>query len=157
MLFYDVLIGATIGAILWPIVQRVEDAASRATFGLVVGGLLGGALAWASLALTVSLIIGAGFGASVTPIEEDIGLEFLDALFQTVRGAALGALVLLSFRSLSFVLTGAGIGLLVSLLVSVAIRFLDQVVFSSPLTSTQITAVVVLATLITFGSLNARR
>ena len=157
MIFFDVIIGATIGAILWPIVQRVEDAASRATFGLVFGGLLGGALAWVRLALVVSVILGAGIGASVTPIEEDIGLAFLEALFQTVRGAALGALVLLSFRSLSFVLTGAGIGLLVSLLVSGGARLLDEVVFAAPLTSTQITIVVILATLIVFGSLNARK
>jgi hypothetical protein len=157
MLFFDVIIGATMGALLWPIVQRVEDAAHRATFGLIFGGLLGGALAWARLALVASTIIGAGFGASVAPIEQDIGLVFLEALFQTVRGAAFGALVLLSFRSLSFVITGAGIGLAASLVVSLAVRSFDQVIFPAPLTSTQITAVVILATLIVFGSLNARR
>lgn len=156
MIFTNVLLGTIIGAILWPIVQRVVDSTNRAVLGLILGGLVGGAISWAKLGLYSGLIIGASLGANVTPFDDNLGLIFLDALIQTARGAAIGAIVVLSIRSISFVLTGAGIGLLTSLLLSVGLRILNQSVLTNPLDSTQMTLIVLFGCLITFGVLSGR-
>ncbi len=157
MVFTDVVLGTIIGAILWPIVQQVVDSMNRAVLGFIVGGLIGGAIAWARLGLYTGLIIGASLGANVTPIDGEIGLIFLDALFQTARGAAIGAIVVQSIRSISFVAAGAGIGLIISLCLSFGIRFLNQALLSSSLTSTQITIVVFIGTFAAIGLLSGRR
>lgn len=157
MLFSDVLLGIVIGAILWPIMQQVVDSTNRAVLGLIIGGLVGGALSWARLGLYSSLVIGSSIGANVTPFEGEIGLIFLDALLQTARGAVIGAVIVLSIRSISFVLTGAGIGLMVSLFLSVGLRLLNQMFLEDPLTSTQMTLVVIFGTFIAFGVLSSRK
>ena len=157
MLFTDILLGTVIGAILWPIVQQVVDSMNRAVLGFIVGGLIGGAVAWARLGLFAGLIIGSSLGANVEPIDGDIGLIFLEALIQTVRGAAIGAIVVQSIRSISFVVTGAGIGLIISLMLSAGLRFLNQEILSGPLTSTQITIIVMIGTFAAIGLLSGRR
>jgi hypothetical protein len=156
MLFSDVLLGTVLGAIIWPIVQRVVDSANRAVLGLILGALVGGALAWARLGIFVGRIVGASLGANVTPIEEDLGLTFIEALLQTARGAAIGAIIFLSLRSVSFVLTGAGIGLLTSLLLSGGLRLLNQTLLADPLSDLQITFVVLFGIFLTFGMLSGR-
>jgi hypothetical protein len=156
MLFSDVLLGTVLGAILWPIVQRVVDSANRAVLGLILGGLAGGALAWARLGLFASRVIGASLGANVIPIEEDLGLAFLEALLQTGRGAAVGAIIVLSIRSISFVITGAGIGFLTSLFLSGGLRLLNQALLTDPLSDLQITIVVLFGTFLIFGTLSGR-
>jgi hypothetical protein len=157
MLFSDILLGTILGAILWPIVQQVVDSVNRAILGLIIGGLVGGALAWARIGLYAGLIIGSSLGANVQPIEVDIGMAFLDALLQTARGGASGAIIILSIRSFSFVLTGAGIGLFVSLILSGGLRLLNQTLLTDPVSSLQITLAVILGTFLTFGLLSGRR
>lgn len=156
MLFSDVLLGTVLGAILWPIVQRVVDSTNRAVLGLVLGGLAGGALAWGRLGIFAGRIIGASLGANVVPIEEDLGLAFLEALLQTGRGAVIGAIIALSIRSISFVITGAGIGFLTSLFLSGGLRLLNQTLLVDPLSDLQITIVIFLGTFLTFGILSGR-
>jgi hypothetical protein len=157
MLFSDVLLGTVIGAILWPIVQKVVDSMNRAVLGFILGGIVGGALAWAKVGLYAGLVVGSSLGANVTPLEGDIGLIFLDALIQTVRGAAVGAVIVQSIRSISFVITGAGIGLFVSLFISGGLRYLNQALLTDPLTSLQITLVVMIGTFAIIGLLSGRR
>lgn len=156
MLFSDVLLGTILGAILWPIVQKVVDSTNRAILGLILGGLVGGALAWARIGLYVGLIMGSSLGANVGPVDQDIGLAFLDAIFQTARGAAIGAVIALSIRSISFVLTGGGIGLVVSLFLSGGLRLLNQTLLTDPLSGAQITLVVLLGTFLAFGIFSSR-
>ena len=156
MLFTDVLIGTILGAILWPIVQKVVDSTNRAILGVIIGGMIGGAVSWAQLGLYISLVIGASIGANVEPLDVDLGAIFLNALFQTARGAAIGAVIALSIRSISFVLTGAGIGLLFSLVVGLGLRFLNQELLSGVLTSTQLTIAVIVSVLLFFGILSTR-
>jgi hypothetical protein len=157
MVFTDVLLGTVIGAILWPIVQQVVDSMNRAILGFILGGIIGGALAWAKLGLYAGLALGASLGANVTPFDEDIGLIFLDALARTAQGAAIGAIIVLSIRSISFVLSGAGIGLLISLFLSVGLRLLNQTLLTDPLTGGQITVIVLIGSFAAFGILSGRR
>jgi hypothetical protein len=95
-------------------------------------------------------------GANVIPIEEDLGLAFLEALLQTGRGAAVGAIIVLSIRSISFVITGAGIGFLTSLFLSGGLRLLNQALLTDPLSDLQITIVVLFGTFLIFGTLSGR-
>ena len=157
MLFTDVLMGTILGAILWPIVQRVVDATNRAVLGLIIGGLIGGAVSWATLGIYVSLVIGASIGANVGPVDVNLGQTFLNALFQTARGGAIGAVIALSVRSISFVLTGAGIGLVFSVVVGLGLRLLNQQVLSNSLTSTQLTIAALISLLLFFGYLSTRK
>ncbi|MFZ0543825.1 MAG: hypothetical protein WAM60_00205 [Candidatus Promineifilaceae bacterium] len=156
MLFSDVLLGTVLGAILWPIIQRVVDSTNRAILGLIIGGMIGGALAWGRLGIYIGSVIGSRFGANVTPIEQDLGLAFLAALIQTARGGVIGAIVVLSIRSISFVITGAGIGLLTSLLLSGGLRFLNQSLLHSSLSSLQITIIVLFGTFLIFAVVSGR-
>lgn len=157
MLFSDVLIGMVLGAILWPIVQQVVDSTNRAILGFIIGGLVGGAIAWARIGIYVGLIMGSSLGANVDPIEQDLGVAFLNALFNTVRGGAIGAIIILSIRSISFVLAGAGIGLFIGLFLSGGLRMLNQTILTEPLSDIQITIVVILGTMVIFGLLSGRR
>jgi hypothetical protein len=157
MLFSDVLLGTVLGAIIWPIVQQVVDSTNRAILGLIIGGMIGGALAWARIGLYAGLVIGSSLGANVEPIDQDLGAAFLEAVWQTARGAAIGAVIVLSIRSISFVITGAGIGLIVSLFLSGGLRILNQTLLTDPLSGLQITLVVLLGSLLSFGLLSGRR
>lgn len=156
MLFSDVLLGTILGAILWPIVQQVVDSTNRAILGFILGGLVGGALAWARIGLYVGLIMGSSLGANVQPVDQDVGLAFIDAVLATARGGAVGAIIVLSIRSISFVLAGAGIGLLIGLFLSGGLRLLNQTILTDPLSDLQITIVVVLGTFLIFGLLSGR-
>jgi hypothetical protein len=156
MLFTDIILGTIVGAILWPIIQQVVDSTNRAVLGLIIGGMIGGAVSWARLGLYASQIIGASIGADIEPTDVNLGIVFVNALIQTVRGGAIGTVVALSIRSFSFVLTGAGIGLIFSLVCSLALRFLNQEFLSSALTSTHLTAAVFTFTLFFFGFLSSR-
>jgi len=156
MLLSDVLLGTVLGAILWPIVQRVVDSTNRAILGFILGGLIGGALAWARIGLYVGIVIGSSLGANIEPIQQDLGLAFLAALYQTARGAAIGAVIVLSIRSISFVITGAGIGLIASLFLSGGFRLLNQAVLSAPIPSYQITLIVLFGILGIFVFLSGR-
>jgi len=157
MLFSDVLLGTVLSAILWPIVQEVVDSTNRAILGFIIGGLIGGTLAWARIGLYAGLVIGSSLGANVHPIDKDLGLAFLDALVQTARGGAIGAVIALSLRSMSFVLAGAGIGLMVSLVLSGGLRLLNQNLLTTPLTSFQITLTVILGTFLIIAIFSGRR
>lgn len=156
MLFSDVLIGTVLGAILWPIVQQVVDSANRAILGFIVGGLIGGAIAWARVGLYAGLVIGSSIGANVDPAQQDVGLAFLDALVQTVRGGAIGAVIILAIRSFSFVLVGAGIGLILSIFLSGGIRLLNLNVLDNPIPSYQITLIVIFGTFLIISFLSGR-
>jgi len=157
MLFSDVLLGTVLGAILWPIIQQVVDSTNRAILGFIIGGLVGGALAWARIGLYAGLVIGSSLGANVDPVQQELEQAFLDALVQTARGGAIGAVIVLAFRSMSFVLTGAGIGLLISLVLSGGIRLLNQQVLTNPIPGYQITLVVIFGTFIIISILSGRR
>lgn len=156
MLLSDVLLGTVLGAILWPIIQRVVDSTNRAILGFILGGLIGGALAWARIGLYVGLIIGSSLGANIDPIQQDLGAAFLEALYQTARGAAIGAVIVLSIRSISFVIAGAGIGLIASILLSGGLRLLNQEVLSTPIPGYQITLIVLFGTFAIFAFLSGR-
>jgi hypothetical protein len=156
MLLSDVLLGTVLGAILWPIIQRVVDATNRAILGIILGGLVGGALAWARIGLYVGVVIGSSLGANIEPIQQDLGLAFLDALYQTARGAAIGAVIILSIRSFSFVLAGAGIGLNASILLSGGLRLLNQEVLSTSIPNYQITLIVLFGTFVIFAFFSGR-
>jgi hypothetical protein len=157
MLFSDVLIGTVIGAILWPIVQQVVDSTNRAILGFIIGGLIGGALAWASVGLDAGQVIGSSIGANGDPVQQEIGLTFIDALIQTVRGGAIGAIIVLAFRSFSFVLVGAGIGLIISIFLSGGLRLLNQNVLDNPIPTYQITLIVVFGTFLIISFLSGQR
>lgn len=157
MLFTDVLIGTVLGAILWPIIQQVVDSTNRAILGFIAGGIIGGAIAWARIGIYVGLAMGSSLGANVDPVDTNLGLAFVDAIFQTARGGAIGAIIVLSLRSISFVLAGAGIGLLISLFLSGGLRLLNQNLLTDPLSNLQITLVVFFGTFVAFGLISGRR
>lgn len=157
MFFSDVLLGTVLGAILWPIGQQVVDSTNRAILGFIIGGLIGGALAWAQIGLYGGRIIGSGIGAASDPAQQVMGVAFLDALVQTARGGAIGAILLLSLRSISFVLVGAGIGLFTSLVLSGGVRLLNQEVLARPLPNYQITLIVILGTFLIIAIFSGRK
>lgn len=157
MLFSDVLLGTVLGAILWPIVQQVVDSTNRAILGFIIGGLIGGAITWARIGLYGGLVIGSSIGANADPPSQELGVAFLDALIQTARGGAIGAVIFLAIRSMSFVLVGGGIGLITSLSLSGGLRLLNQEVLSNPLSGYQITLVVILGTFLIIAFLSGRR
>lgn len=157
MLFTDVIIGTVLGAILWPIIQQVVDSTNRAILGFIIGGFIGGAIAWARIGIYVGQVMGSSLGASIDSVDIDLGLAFLNAIFHTARGGAIGAIIVLSIRSISFVFAGAGIGLLISLLLSGGLRLLNQTLLSNPLSNLQITIVVIFGTFILFGLISGRR
>ena len=157
MFFSDVLLGSVLGAILWQIAQQVVDSTNRAILGFIIGGLIGGGLAWAQIGLNGGLIIGSRIGAASDPSQQHMGVAFLDALVQTARGGAIGAILLLSLRSISFVLVGAGIGLFTSLVLSGGLRLLNQEVLARPLPNYQITLIVILGTFLIIAIFSGRR
>lgn len=157
MFFSDILLGTVLGAILWPIAQQVVDSTNRAILGFIIGGLIGGALAWAQIGLYGGRIIGSGIGAASDPAQQVMGVAFIDALVQTARGGAIGAILLLSLRSISFVLAGAGIGLFTSLVLSGGIRLLNQEVLARPLPNYQITLIVILGTFLIIAIFSGRK
>jgi hypothetical protein len=103
------------------------------------------------------MVIGAALGANTRPVDQDLGVAFIAALIATARGAAIGAIIILSLRSMSFVLVGAGIGLMVSLFLSGGLRLLNQMVLTRPVSDLQITLVVLFGTFISFAILSGRR
>lgn len=146
--------GFLMGGILWPIIKHDPNSADRGVLGFIIGALAGGALVWGRLGLQMASVIGSSIGAAARPGDAELWLAFYDALVQTLVSGAIGAMLILSLRSLSFVLAGAGTGLIFSLILSAGLRILNQGVLDSPLSSTQITLIVFFSIILFFGLLD---